>query len=481
MWEGLTVTGDVRPQPKVEWVVIDANAFGGGRLQIDQVEGLAGELAEVDVEVVVPEVVLWEWAEHALRDLTELEKTAKQLRNRIGRAGLSRLHPAAAKQAVPKVPPILELVELARASLEGLANVRVLPASPAGALAGLRSQVLQTGAGKRKPTGAGTKTGAADTAWIYDVFELAERDADRLVFLSGDRDVVEACAELGSHAPKIYAQRIDVLNALRELREEEARDAARLVAQDLLTDLPHDARTGHSVEDLHIPAWLDTNVETTKAGARSNSELVMAITLARVSGVAAVRNARTDGRLTTATVELIGDVDVDVASTTVDDDSHDLTLTTRRHTGVVIEVPVSAALDRHHQVTDVSAAGHATLLPGDAQHDDVLTARQELADALGAFPTLPSAEWWSRFFETGESTVERLQLQDGRTPRATRAHWEFPLLVGNSHALTITIGPDWSRPGDGSVRVRGELEADEARGPLRGVPTIVAVVAELEG
>lgn len=53
----------------VRVIALDTNAFAGGRLAFDQLENLVARAeSHAGVEIWVPEVVVWEWAEHSYRD-----------------------------------------------------------------------------------------------------------------------------------------------------------------------------------------------------------------------------------------------------------------------------------------------------------------------------------------------------------------------------------------------------------------------------
>jgi hypothetical protein len=56
---------------------------------------------------------------------------------------------------------------------------------------GLRDQILQLAPGRRKE---GVKTGASDSAWLWDVLDRTERDVARVLFISEDKDLRAALA-----------------------------------------------------------------------------------------------------------------------------------------------------------------------------------------------------------------------------------------------------------------------------------------------
>lgn len=464
-----------RVRQPVEWVVVDTNVLGAGRLQIDQIEGLADELLYVDVEVVVPEVVIWEWAEHARADLVGLEETARQLRKRLGRAGLDDLHPAASVGA-SEIPGVQEIVERMRARLEALPNVGVLPTTPEAALDGLRSQVLQRGAGRRKPAVDGTKTGAADAAWVYDALRLAGGDSARLAFLTKDSDPASACRALGVEPPRTFASRVAAVNALRDLVEEVRRELVRDLAVYVLDEVANEDRRKHLARSLFVPSYL------VRRG-QSDDPFVISCEVSAVHAVAGVRYFRTDGALATVVVDLI--VDLETISMALEIVGN---LGTRTEHGVILEVPLSARIEPDGHVSGLEPAG-----PGIAridlprEHRDLFDSFGKavgfLISALGHFPTLPDEDWWRTLFETGVATppTDGLRALDDQPAKATRAHWEAHVVVADIHHLMLRVDsiPDPTSPELDAAIITGERTTGDEHELLPDLPTIVATIAAL--
>lgn len=464
-----------RARQPVKWVVVDTNVLGAGRLQIDQIEGLADELLYVDVEVVVPEVVIWEWAEHARNDLAGLEETARQLRKRLGRAGLDDLHPAASAGA-SEIPDVQEIVERVRARLEALPNVSVLPTTPEAALAGLRAQVLQTGAGRRKPAINGTKTGAADAAWVYDALRLAGGDPARLAFLTKDSDPARACRAQDIEPPRTFGSRVAAVNALRDLVAEVRRELVRDLAVYVLDEIADETRRQSLARALFVPSYL----------VRQRSEfdpLVVSCEVSAVHAVAGVRYYRTDGALATVVVDLL--VDLETLSVPAEIEGN---LDARTEHGAILEVPLSATLEPDGHVSGLEPAGPGIAridLPKEYQdlHDSHRTAVDILVAALGSFPTLPDHGWWRALFTTGTATppTDGLRALDDQPARATRAHWEAHVVVADTHHLTLRVDatPDPTSPELAAAVITGERTTGNDHEQLANLPTIVATIAAL--
>lgn len=140
-------------------VVFDTNVWSGGRFNADMFTKQAKRLAKAGITVLVPEVILWEWASHSAQDA----QNGLAAWRRLAKAGLvSGPYPG---------PKDLHgvLADLTRL-LATVPNAQILPLSGDSAIAGLRDQVLQTGPGATKQA---VKTGAADSAWVRDVLKAS--------------------------------------------------------------------------------------------------------------------------------------------------------------------------------------------------------------------------------------------------------------------------------------------------------------------
>lgn len=166
-------------------VCLDANAMSRGRLNLDAVADLLEviEDQDLDVEVWVPEPVLWEWAEHLASDLATVRAQYEGVRAQATSAGAGALVVDAWDTPVD-VDRVVVALDAALEDLEG-ASVLRLRNFPGAAADGLRDQILLRGAGRKKKE---IKTGAADST----AFRLAESELERgsgsMVVVSGDQD-----------------------------------------------------------------------------------------------------------------------------------------------------------------------------------------------------------------------------------------------------------------------------------------------------
>ena len=61
-------------------VVVDANYTGKGRYNAQQLERLVADIDSASPSLIIPEVVVWEWAEHLHADLAKLATRQASLR-----------------------------------------------------------------------------------------------------------------------------------------------------------------------------------------------------------------------------------------------------------------------------------------------------------------------------------------------------------------------------------------------------------------
>lgn len=178
-------------------VVIDTGFIRGGDFKSNVLMKIARRLRRRGCVVVVPEVVVWEWAEHAHNALTVLRQHCRHASHRVDPAlGLPIAEPA--------LPTVEELVQSISRLVESM-DIDVRSTDPDSAVEAIRQQVLQVGHGSRTE---GVKTGAADVL-VLSAVEQAAEDV-RVVLCSRDR----ALAAMAESLPRVRA-----VQAERELWE----------------------------------------------------------------------------------------------------------------------------------------------------------------------------------------------------------------------------------------------------------------------
>ncbi len=178
-------------------VVVDANVFSEGRPDLKRLDSLATRLADIDIEMFVPEPVAWEWAEHLAADIENHRVTTRATQKKLERALLNPGNlslPYPSKQAT---------VGAFLAALNSLEYVGILPLTGESARQALRDQILLTGPGSQKN---GVKTGASDSAWLRDALAYVKGDPNALIILTNNRKDVEAlCRSLDIVVPLMYS------------------------------------------------------------------------------------------------------------------------------------------------------------------------------------------------------------------------------------------------------------------------------------
>lgn len=165
-------------------IAIDTNATGRD-FQLGRIQELSDllEEQELSAEVWIPEPVVWEWAEHIHARLVDVSSEIVRL-NKTGLPALVEL----GNPVDQSVHLVLQALETALSKIEAVRILR-LEASPDAAIEGLRDQVLQTGAGRRKEASR-SKTGAADSASLRLIVSEAGNDlGESVALVSGDSDV----------------------------------------------------------------------------------------------------------------------------------------------------------------------------------------------------------------------------------------------------------------------------------------------------
>lgn len=373
-----TVTSvGVPPLPKAalpQAVVFDTNVWSSGRFNAGVFKARADRLAKAGIAVLVPEVILWEWASHSAQDA----KSGLDTWHRLVKAGLvfgTYLGPRSHTDVLADLQRFLATVP----------NARMLPLSGEAAIAGLRDQILQTGPGATKQ---GVKTGAADSAWVRDVMQAVGQDPAKVVFVTADiRGVRATCQDLGVTNPRILKE--DALFRTLFAFDPAPSSATVLVTNYLQTAFssalaaddghtpPTDAWIPVSGFDIHTPPGLEDAFSGESVTLDPEPVLV---------GVRGVEVLLDDVRPEEATVRfevvLLGQLTV---SGYVIDGDGSVESTTMTLWNQLIEAPMIAEVQDLALHNNLTSDGPATVSDPERRFPDGLEARQWLADTLVAF------------------------------------------------------------------------------------------------
>lgn len=156
------------------WIVLDTNFASRGKYQSARLRKVVERLVARGHDIVIPEVVVWEWAEHLHRKLVVARELADSAAVDLKAAGLG------ARTTPLEVPSPQAICDHITADLNSMDGLVVHVPDFFDAADAIRDQVLQVGMGSRR---GGTKTGAADSL----VLAAAVRTHD---FDDGNRPVV---------------------------------------------------------------------------------------------------------------------------------------------------------------------------------------------------------------------------------------------------------------------------------------------------
>ncbi|MFG6475084.1 hypothetical protein ACFXP7_01710 [Microbacterium sp. P06] len=153
-------------------VILDTNSLPRGHFSLPALSRLMREAGDSAV-VVIPEVVVWEWAEHAYSTYVAVEEAAKAVR--VDASILPR-------PVIAASPSVEELAERIQNTLP--AGVRLW--SPDGEVwrIALRDQILQIGSGETK---GDVKTGAADAVVLACVEAESTQSEDVVLLVTSDK------------------------------------------------------------------------------------------------------------------------------------------------------------------------------------------------------------------------------------------------------------------------------------------------------
>jgi hypothetical protein len=137
--------------------------------------------------VLLPEIVIWEWAAHADDALDEIRFAATKAKRAVDpvlEIGLA---------TCPEIA-VVEIFERISGAVAEIDGITVVATDPAAAAAAIVQQVTQVGTGSRSKDG--TKTGAADALVVSVVAECLDDGYDEVVVASGDKLLGDAARGL---------------------------------------------------------------------------------------------------------------------------------------------------------------------------------------------------------------------------------------------------------------------------------------------
>jgi hypothetical protein len=343
-------------------LVLDANALRRGQFSGTALRQWIDAVGE-DADVVVPEVVIWEWAEHAASAHTTLQSQLQEFRVD---AGLYE-RPALADQL-----PTQSLVERIRGLLP--TSVRVWSPPDAVWRQAIMDQVLQIGSGERKE---GVKTGAADSVVLACVKEQVDgrRNAEPVLLATNDTRLKANCARLLGEEVLLAESTVALLERLNafEPAEQELYEETEEVLRRLVTDT--NSEIGSALETFDMGFRIQVSEA---APERPNRDARFGV-LARLGRVDIVElhdlrvaSQADDGRVGLADVRVFAEIhltELELRSTSAGT-SEWVTTFDGPITDGFVDLTVTVAWDRRWRVKSVLPTGAAVIVLDSSDYDD---------------------------------------------------------------------------------------------------------------
>ena len=395
-----------RVADRLRAVVLDANCMSRGRINLDRLRQWADDLHSESIELWLPEIVVWEWAEHSAAD-----RAAATSAYEVSRPGL-----IAAGFDLPVIEE-LSPEQAAQVVMDAIAavheNVVVVTVDGSSARAALRDQILQLPPGskvstkdKRTPL---VKTGAADGAAVRSVHAHAAGSSDYAV-VTRDRHWREIYEGQGWEVPLIYQSLEDLRKALFNISS--ADEAVPRILSFMAGSIAQrDGRIvlGSLAGGSHLNAHLqdyeqETNVHTVDV------ELIQA-----VAGLEDVELVEETGALL-ATVYLLADLIVTMMSYDPTDSSWE-----------TLSRPVPDALVRGRTIFEV-------------RDGRIMAARPESEPLVAAGPSERYSESEDAFFEGAVDALRALPgLQQFEWPEAFEGQKSWSGTLANGRPIELEL------------------------------------------
>lgn len=404
---------------KVRAIALDTNAFSHGQLNLSQLKRLVERAGRHGtVEVWVPEVAIWEWAEHAAAE----HQAAVNALTAIVATGLD----------VPSLPvrPKQDVVREFRETIASLGASLVVVSADSVAAEALRDQVLVEGPA-RTVTAKNSrvyKVGAADSALLRSLLERAGDDTSSFVLVSSDGDVLRACTAWGVEPPRLYGSVREAANAVFEAVQSQAKVQADCLA--LLAERIDDLELGRLSGDVFAELYDDYTSELA-------NEECYADAGRHVVGLGDAFVDR-DGEVVTAMAFILAEV---VAAGLAQDAFGDSTVTRWTNSvGALVRIPMTFTLDGDSPTdVDVDTGDGDVVRPHPEDYTAAEDAFQEFVDVLRTLPGAAELTWDE---PSDDDAVRTLELPSGRVRLEFSGdryeEWTVQALVGSDDRGRVT-------------------------------------------
>lgn len=343
-------------------LVLDSNALRRGSFRgksLDHWIEAAGE----EAEVVVPEVVVWEWAEHAASAHSALQRALQEF------SVDERLYER------PQLPKELPTETLVKDITRLLASHATIWHPPTAAWKqGLREQVLQIGSGEVK---SGIKTGAADHLVLACVGEQIDQrsNAEAVLLATNDHELTERCIKLYGDQVLIVKSTGMLLASLNTFRpaEEELYEESADALRDLVKNADSDIGSALARFDMGFRIHRG---EQDSNHPKANGRHLFFARLTRVDDVElhdlSVPESK-DSRVGLANLRIFGDIKFNEWQQVQSDAGGPEMVST--FSGIIsdgfVDVTVAVTWNTHWKVQSVSAESPAVIVFDTSEYDDL--------------------------------------------------------------------------------------------------------------
>ncbi|MFI7419065.1 hypothetical protein [Nonomuraea sp. NPDC049684] len=440
MSDDITLPGSVRA------IVVDTNATGNGQFDIEMLGTLAKALTKLpEIEIWIPEPVMWEWAAHAQQIYNEYVEKNNAASKRLGRTGialrLSRIQDAE-RQDIQRA--ILRRIE----ELDHPFRILQLKDYPEIAITALQDQVLLRTPAKRK---SDVKTGAADSASLrLACTAAANRDID-WVIVSADPDISRALQEWQISTAKIFPNIKALRTAILATEPIEIR-FVRSIYQGAWQQLGDFGTGVVSLGEIH-----DAGISDKVLGG-SNRYLSLDLQVESLRHIVSLRSVEVDHEANLGTAEIVALGDVEVAGWNMDHFGDKLVADYGTAYDGLITIAMTFTVAAEDAV-DVRVED-CRVSPRETRFIDGIDALENLLRAISEMPgfaELPSSRSGILAGPTWVRTINGKSVAiifDGSGDRNNFCEWTVTSKVGSSN---ISISGHFEEPG-----VNGEI-GDEVR------------------
>lgn len=353
-------------------IVFDTNSFPFGGLDLTVLKKWARRAELADLEVWLPEPVLWELTEHAAAAWEEHRVSLRRARKAMGRAGLE----------VPLESPY-DSRETVMAAVESVVvalnpAVRILPVDPDIAREALKDQILLRQPGKKKQE---VKTGAADSAWLRQVLKEADRNVDRFVIVGSDKDVEQAFKAWGLQQPHmVKLEHLDAaLFVLEEVPEAEMASSIIEFLQDHI-DAPE------SSEGKDAALVLGEIMNGDEIVGEWEFDQVQDVSLGRIHQILGLNDLTINRLAGIVKAQVFFNVELEYTGIRIDSDGETVTHS-RTFPKAIVRDLLAFTFDDNGMVIEArSETGQAHTFSGNSAFSDSWDAYAELLEAMALIP-----------------------------------------------------------------------------------------------